>query len=163
MKSLTPFRDEMHQRLERVLKNVRQIAAQSVGVYSIQDDALMDDLNWLDDALVTTLERAPNLLEIANEVTGAGGARREAYGHPIVDFTCTATLISAVLARQSQAPKASFKFTGSLPAELVPLIMVCVKLSRLSGQLDHADSALDMAGYARTLEMVWEKRREQGV
>jgi hypothetical protein len=159
MSKLTPHRDEIRLRLERVLKNARSMLSVVEGGTTLQTEAMHDDLNWLDDTLVE-LEREPNLLEIANEVTGAGGARREAYGHPIVDFTCTAALVSAVLARQSKAPKAAFTFTGALPAELVPLLMICVKLSRLSGQIDHADSALDLAGYARTLEMVWEKRRE---
>lgn len=153
------MREELKTRLTRVLKNTRTIMADVDRMPTVQSEGMHDDLNWLDEVLVTELERPVNLLEIANEVTGAGGARREAYAHPLTDFTCTAALISSVLRRQSAA-RGEFEFNGSLPAEMVPLIMMCVKLSRLAGKLDHADSALDIAGYARTLEMVWEKRRE---
>lgn len=145
-------REERRERLGRFLKNTRAIVATLSGP-TLQLEEYMDDLNWLDDWSVE-LEREPNILERANEITDAGGARREAYQHPSVDFRCTAALWTAVL--QRQAARGEFSFSGSLPTELVPLLMICVKLSRLAGQLDHEDSALDIAGYARCLEMLWE-------
>jgi len=36
--------------------------------------------------------------------------------------------------------------------------MIAVKLSRLSGNLTHRDSLIDIAGYARTIEMTLHER-----
>lgn len=163
--------EELARLIERVVKGARSIAAanKSVGMvpHSIADEAFYDDLNQLDDLSVELKELAEtprNILQRADEITGAGGARREAYQHPAIDFECTAGLLSAVLSRASCTTGTkpyNFHFTGRLPKELIPLIMICVKLSRLSGQLDHEDSALDIAGYSRTLEMLWEWERER--
>lgn len=93
-----------------------------------------------------------NLLKKADEVTGDGGERRENYAHPAVDFGCTAQLWTALLQRAGLLDDLK-----EIPTELVPLMMIAVKLSRLGGNLTHYDSALDIAGYARTLEMLWER------
>lgn len=92
----------------------------------------------------------PNLLTIANELTS--GDRRAAYDHPSVDFQCTADLWKALLTRAGYGTE-----TDELPAEMVPVMMAAMKLSRLAGNLNHKDSAIDIAGYMRTLEMVWER------
>lgn len=91
----------------------------------------------------------PNLLLKANELTS--GDRRAAYDHPYVDFSCTADLWSAILRRAGL-----LKEGKQLEPEMVPVMMAALKISRLAGNLNHEDSAVDIAGYMRTLEMVWE-------
>lgn len=92
-----------------------------------------------------------NLLKEADALTGGAGERREAYDHPSVDFGCTAALWTAVLRRAGL-----LSGEQQITAELVPVMMAVMKISRLSGNLHHRDSALDIAGYMRTLEMVWQ-------
>ncbi|HEY4001865.1 MAG TPA: DUF6378 domain-containing protein [Candidatus Xenobia bacterium] len=74
------------------------------------------------------------------------GDRGAAYGPPAQDFARTAALWTAVLG-DKLAPGAS------ITAHDVGLLMAALKLSRLAHGY-HADSAVDLAGYAECLAMV---------
>lgn len=87
----------------------------------------------------------PTLLEEANNLIH--GARGKDYGHPIIDFTKQAKMMSAATGLRN--PDGS-----EIRPDQIPLLMICVKLSRLEQTPDHFDSMLDIAGYAGTWEMV---------
>lgn len=63
------------------------------------------------------------------------GDRQDVYGHPADDFNRIATMWTAIKGIQ---------FT----AEEVAAFQIAVKLSRLAHSPGHADSMLDIAGYA---------------
>lgn len=46
------------------------------------------------------------------------------------------------------------KLTSAIEPNEIPLLMVCVKLSRLVNTPNHVDSLTDIAGYAETAAMV---------
>lgn len=81
--------------------------------------------------------------------------RQAVYGHPADDFTRIANMMSAL----------GFRFMSSngqlndVQPEHIPSMMILVKLSRMSHNPNnyHADSLLDIKGYAKTAEMVYEK------
>lgn len=68
------------------------------------------------------------------------GARQQDYRHPADDFRRTALMWTAILGVE-------------VDPQLVPLCMIAVKISR---QVNHPkrDNLVDIAGYARTAEMV---------
>lgn len=72
------------------------------------------------------------------------GDRGAAYGHPLDDFSRTATIWSAILG----AP---------VTAEQVGLCMIGVKISRQCNS-PKRDNMTDAAGYAATVQMVVEER-----
>ncbi len=94
----------------------------------------------------TVLEEAIRLVE---------GARGGDYGPPLDDFGRTAQLANVLLARKLKEP---------LKAEDIPLIMICVKLSREANR-PKRDNLVDLCGYAQTLDMVYRERmrREEGL
>lgn len=82
-----------------------------------------------------------NILEEADEITM--GARQNAYGSPRGNAEQFAAIASAA--------------TGlEIKPDMYPILMICVKLARLSGQPFHRDSWVDVAGYARLAEMIHE-------
>ncbi len=80
-----------------------------------------------------------NILDTA--YTLVHGDRNEDYGHPYFDFSRTAKMWSGL-------------FGIEVKPELVPLAMICVKLSRLTNDPTKRDSIVDVAGYAETFDMV---------
>jgi hypothetical protein len=84
-----------------------------------------------------------NVLQEADKAVG--GARGQDYGHPADDFS-----------RVSLAAKALGVNPLSGPLHHA-LYMVLVKISRLVQTPKHRDSIVDIAGYARTYEMVLER------
>jgi hypothetical protein len=76
------------------------------------------------------------------------GARQAAYGHPLDDFSKTATMWSAL-------------FGVPITAEQVALGMMAVKMSRLLNTPTHRDSMVDIAGYAQTYQMVVQERKRR--
>lgn len=146
-------RDEIKKRLQRIAQRQRWLQdreSEGRGVDPIAQETYLD-LKWLEEQ-AERLETPMSVLEEADDITG--GARRKAYQHPSVDFECTASLMTAVLRRAG-----ALRPSGRIDAALVPVLMMCVKLSRLSGNLEHRDSLVDIAGYARTLEMLIDQRK----
>lgn len=91
---------------------------------------------------VVALHREETVLEEAQRLVY--GARQEAYGHPLDDFSKTAKMWSAILG-------------VDVTAEQVGLCMICVKISR---QLNSPkrDNMTDAAGYAATVQMCVDER-----
>lgn len=103
-----------------------------------------------------------NILLDANRLTAED--RRKEYGHPLDNFTHTAAILNGVLAAIFERETDLVDRDGAfhLRAEHVPLIMQAVKLARLAGNPTHRDTNVDIAGYARTLELVIEERECRG-
>ena len=76
--------------------------------------------------------------------------RQEAYGHPFEDFSRTARLWEPILGLTS----------GSITPEQVALCMIQLKVSRLCHAYKR-DSAVDIAGYAKTLDLVAQARADE--
>lgn len=75
--------------------------------------------------------------------------RNQDYGHPLEDMTRTGAMWEVILG----AP------AGTITAEKVAMCMIALKLSRLC----HAwkrDTVVDIAGYAKTLDMIRDRRDE---
>lgn len=77
------------------------------------------------------------------------GDRQSAYGHPYDDFTRTGKLWAAILGLSEVTP------------EEVALCMAALKMSRLCHKYKR-DSAVDLAGYAKCLDLVAQVRGEDG-
>ena len=71
--------------------------------------------------------------------------RGEIYGPPSVDFDRAARLKAVVVECKDPQIKHALE-------------MICVKLARLIQSPDHLDSAIDVAGYARTIAMILDER-----
>lgn len=93
-------------------------------------------------------EPKKSILDEAAEIVS--GARRKAYGHPENNFGRISALWNAYL---------SGKPSGALPITNtdVSLLMILMKVARLIESPDHRDSLVDLAGYAATVEMLWDK------
>lgn len=79
------------------------------------------------------------------------GARQHDYGHPADDFERIAGMLNALFASRLRVP---------FRAEDIPLIMVCVKLSREINSAKR-DNLVDLAGYAETRSMVLTRNEAQ--
>ena len=75
------------------------------------------------------------------------GDRNEDYGHPLDDFTKTATMWSAILDTE-------------VSPEQVGLCMIAVKISRQLN-IHRDDNLVDMAGYAGTVGMIVTERERR--
>lgn len=84
--------------------------------------------------------KTENVLQEADRIVG--GDRGEDYGHPFHDFSRTAAMATALLGQE-------------IRPDQVPLLMIAVKLSRQANR-PKRDNLVDIAGYARTAEMVAE-------
>ncbi len=90
---------------------------------------------------------AETVLDEASRVTSVD--RQAVYGHPAEDFGRTAAFWTIRFAHK-------LKEGESFTAEDVPPAMRLVKESRLVNTPRHRDSLVDISGYARTQEMVWD-------
>lgn len=68
------------------------------------------------------------------------------YGHPLDDFGKVTGMALALWGRGPETP------------EEHALYMILVKVSRLANNPDHRDSLVDIAGYAKTYEMILERK-----
>jgi hypothetical protein len=82
------------------------------------------------------------ILEEATRITAAD--RREKYGHPFDDAQRFSQIASAATGLEI------------LPRHL-PVIMIALKLSRMFQSPYYRDNMVDIAGYARVLEMIFEE------
>ena len=85
-----------------------------------------------------------NILQEADELTRID--RHNSYGAPKQDFERTAKMWSAIL-------------NTEVSARQIALCMIALKLSRLAYRMKR-DSIVDVAGYARTLEMIDESENK---
>ena len=90
-----------------------------------------------------------NILEEADQVTG--GARNQAYGNPRENHGRTAALWTSYL--WGKYPNESKPL---LDADDVCYMNILQKMSRAMHDPEHRDSWVDIAGYARNLEMMRE-------
>ena len=83
------------------------------------------------------------------EIAGLVNTERQAvYGHPLENFSNISAIWDAL--------------EGCADPEIkVALYMIGVKLERLMRTPDHYDSVLDIAGYARCILMILDKRAEK--
>lgn len=91
-----------------------------------------------------------NILEEANSLVH--GDRGAAYGHPFVDYECTATMWRSLIKRR-------YGVDVPLTPDFACLLMVAVKLSREAGK-PKRDNLVDAAGYAECAQMCIEKGSE---
>ncbi|MCK5016839.1 MAG: hypothetical protein KAS32_07175 [Candidatus Peribacteraceae bacterium] len=87
-----------------------------------------------------------SILNKAIDITS--NTRPEDYGHPLDDFTRAAEMISGLMG-------------WKVKAEEVPLIMICIKLSRQKNK-HKEDNLIDIAGYAETIDKVLNERAQRG-
>lgn len=87
----------------------------------------------------TALEEAGRLVD---------GPRQQAYGHPIENFRVIAGVWSALLGHE-------------IPVWAVPRMMIGLKLARDFSGTRKRDNVVDVAGYARTAEMVEDRLKEE--
>jgi hypothetical protein len=93
------------------------------------------------------------ILEEANELTS--GARQDVYGHPLENYRALAAVWTAIL-QQSKIIDDGRQLTP----ELCQVMLMGMKVVRLGKEPEHRDSIIDVAGYARTLEMTIERQIE---
>lgn len=79
------------------------------------------------------------------------GDRQKTYNNPLEDFSRTAGIINAMLRH---------KLSEELGPRDIALIMMAVKLSRLTNKPDHRDSCVDIGGYAECYWWVFELEQE---
>lgn len=82
--------------------------------------------------------------------------RQASYGHPADNFDRVARLWRAYLSGRWSRPGALVNL-GPLEAGDVALMMVLLKIARLEHGY-HRDSAVDIAGYAKCLDLIHERR-----
>lgn len=82
--------------------------------------------------------RDKDILEEAHELVD--GPRQEDYGHPIDNFNKMAMMWSAILGKQ-------------VSEQEVALCMIATKIARETNR-PRRDNRVDIAGYAKTLQMV---------
>jgi len=86
-----------------------------------------------------------NVLHEADRLTAAD--RQNVYGPPHVDFVRACRLVNALLAEKLREPL--------VPTD-IPAVMRMIKEARLLHTPDHHDSLVDIAGYARTQQLIVE-------
>lgn len=89
-----------------------------------------------------------NILEEANSLVH--GDRGAAYGHPSVDYQCTAAMWRALILRR-------YGVDVPISDDFACLMMIAVKLSREAGK-PKRDNLVDAAGYAECAAMCLEKK-----
>lgn len=76
------------------------------------------------------------------------GQRSKDYGHPQKNFQRIADLWNAYL-KYSETP-------GSVTPTDTAVMMILLKVARLQQNQTNRDSVVDIAGYAGTIERLWE-------
>lgn len=86
----------------------------------------------------------------------ATGDRYSHYGHPLDNHGCTADFWTAYLKRRGLLVEDKW-----LTPEDVCFLNVLQKTSRAAHML-HRDNLVDIAGYARNVEMIWQEIDRRG-
>ena len=94
----------------------------------------------------------PTILDEAEIVVS--GDRQDVYGSPLKDFTAIAKMWQAYWAKKDYK-----LFTPHDVANF----MIMVKIARLANSPNHRDSKVDIAGYARCMEILEGEIQAQGV
>jgi len=89
-----------------------------------------------------------NVLEEANKLVH--GERGADYGHPFVDYQCTADMWRTLIKRR-------YGVDVAITPDFACLMMVAVKLSREAGK-PKRDNRVDGAGYLECVEMCLERK-----
>lgn len=108
-------------------------------------------MNNLDDRLdvVPMKMTAPKHVSILQEAEALiHGQRSKDYGHPQKNFQRIADLWNAYL-KYSETP-------GELSPTDTAVMMILLKIARLQQNPTNRDSVVDIAGYAGTIERLWE-------
>lgn len=96
-------------------------------------------------------EKEPSICIEAEGLTN--GDRREAYGHPYDNFGRVVAMVNAFLGPKLRAP---------ITPEEWGLINVLAKVARCTNNMKH-DNIVDIAGYANTIGMVMQRKKELGL
>lgn len=100
---------------------------------------VVDEAPVTRDAQVTILHEAQSLVY---------GARKADYGHPADDFAAVAGAFNAYIEKK-------YNIACLLEATDVPIFQMIVKIMREANK-PKRDNLVDIAGYAATLEMVYD-------
>lgn len=84
------------------------------------------------------------------------GDRRSDYVHPLDDFGATGKIWGAILSLRMGIP------IPAIPAEVVGLMMIGLKLARESGR-HKEDNLVDMAGYTQCVENVLDEKAKRAL
>jgi hypothetical protein len=84
-----------------------------------------------------------SILEIAHSLVH--GERQAAYTHPSESFARTAAIFSGIISHKLKEP---------LTPQDAALLLIGLKISRLTANQTHRDSVVDIAGYAECLDMI---------
>lgn len=101
----------------------------------------------IQDHLAELEDHEENILEEANRIVGINEGRTLRYGHPAINFSHTADMWHAA-------------FGWDVDAQKIGLAIILLKVSR-ECNMHGRDNLTDIAGYARTLEMVHEYFEDQ--
>ncbi len=105
----------------------------------------------LSDEGVLDKYQEPSILEEAEKIVGSD--RQLQYGHPSNDFARTADMWTGLF-RDKLAKHNIFY------PEDVAKAQICLKLSR-EMNVHKRDNIVDIAGYAKCIELIWDKRNRQ--
>lgn len=75
------------------------------------------------------------------------GQRARDYGHPSINFQRIADLWNAYL---------KYSTTDEITPQDTAVMMILLKIARLQQNPENHDSLVDIAGYAGTIERLWE-------
>lgn len=122
-------------------------------------------LRWAGEGVFEELPEAPQKIE-APEVESilaeadrlVSTDRQAAYGHPLDNFDMIARRWQTHLDNNADNNVRPVDLT----AEDVAIMMMDLKMARLeSGQVDHRDSQVDIAGYAKCFHLIREERKRR--
>lgn len=122
--------------------NIELIIAQALKLKVLDEN--LKELKITNNSTETVCQEADRLVSFD---------RGNDYGHPIEDFSRTGSLWAPILSEWAKITNGE----DPISAELVGLCMIALKISREINR-PKRDNRVDIAGYAKCLEMINEKR-----